>query len=91
MNHLESFPSFSRRQILAAGSSSALAVSLNQPGVASDIVRGKAEHVISIWLGGGMGAGALGANGLLVGGLAVAVGVGVVAGVSSGSDSPASP
>jgi hypothetical protein len=41
--------------------------------------------------GGGMGVGALGANGLLVGGLAVAVGVGVVAGVSSGSDSPASP
>lgn len=41
---------------------------------------------------GGLGAaGGLGVNGLVVGGLAVAVGVGVVAGVSSGSDSPTSP
>lgn len=42
--------------------------------------------------GAGLGLGALGGGGgLVVGGLAVAVGVGVVAGVSSGSDSPASP
>lgn len=42
--------------------------------------------------GAGLGLGVLGGgSGLLVGGLAVAVGVGVVAGVSSGSDSPASP
>jgi hypothetical protein len=40
---------------------------------------------------GAAGLGGLGANGLVVGGLAVAVGVGVVAGVSSGSDSPSSP
>lgn len=41
--------------------------------------------------GGGLGLGALGGSGLVVGGLAVAVGVGVIAGVSSGSDSPSSP
>lgn len=41
--------------------------------------------------GAGLGLGALGGGGLVVGGLAVAVGVGIVAGVSSGSDSPASP
>jgi len=40
---------------------------------------------------GGAGLGGLGANGLVIGGLAVAVGVGIVAGVSSGSDSPSSP
>lgn len=40
---------------------------------------------------GALGLGALGGSGLIVGGLAVAVGVGVVAGVSSGSDSPSSP
>lgn len=39
----------------------------------------------------GAGLGGLGANGLVVGGLAVAIGVGVVVGVSSGSDSPSSP
>lgn len=57
MNHLESFPGFSRRQVLAAGSASALAASLGQRGAASEIISGRAEHVISIWLGGGMGAG----------------------------------
>jgi hypothetical protein len=36
-------------------------------------------------------AGGIGANGLLIGGLAVAVGVGVIVGVSSGDDSPSSP
>ncbi len=42
--------------------------------------------------GAGLGLGAVGGGGaLVVGGLAVAVGVGIVAGVSSGSDSPASP
>lgn len=39
----------------------------------------------------GLGAGGLGANGLLIGGLAVAGGIGIVAGVSGGSDKPASP
>ena len=57
MNHHESFPGFTRRQVLAAGGASALAASMSRPGIASDIIRGKAEHVISIWLGGGMGAG----------------------------------
>lgn len=42
-------------------------------------------------LEGAAGLGGLGANGLVIGGLAVAVGVGIVAGVSSGSDSPSSP
>lgn len=42
-------------------------------------------------IGGAAGLGGLGANGLVIGGLAVAVGVGIVAGVSSGSDSPSSP
>ena len=57
MNHHEFFPNFTRRQVLAAGGASTLAASMSRPGIASDIIRGKAEHVISIWLGGGMGAG----------------------------------
>lgn len=56
MHHHESFPGFSRRQVLAAGSASALAASIVRPSIASELIRGKAEHVISIWLGGGMGA-----------------------------------
>ena len=39
----------------------------------------------------GAGLGGLGTNGLVIGGIAVAVGVGIVVGVSSGSDSPSSP
>ncbi|MBX3180692.1 MAG: DUF1501 domain-containing protein [Candidatus Hydrogenedentes bacterium] len=45
-----------RRECLAAGA--ALAAGLAMPGVRASetpLVRGKAEHVISIWLGGGMG------------------------------------
>jgi hypothetical protein len=56
MHHHECFPGFSRRQVLAAGSATALAASIVRPGIASELIRGKAEHVVSIWLGGGMGA-----------------------------------
>lgn len=59
-----------------------------------DVVYVAEQETIPCGAGGGagLGLGALGGGGgLVVGGLAVAVGVGVVAGVSSGSDSPASP
>lgn len=59
-----------------------------------DVVYVAEQEAIPCGAGGGagLGLGALGGGGgLVVGGLAVAVGVGIVAGVSSGSDSPASP
>lgn len=60
-----------------------------------DVVYVAEQETIPCGAGGGtagLGLGALGGGGgLVVGGLAVAVGVGIVAGVSSGSDSPASP
>jgi len=50
--------SLSRRQFIASSAAATGAISLPQIGTASDavsILQGKAEHVISIWLGGGMG------------------------------------
>ncbi|HEU5118114.1 MAG TPA: DUF1501 domain-containing protein, partial [Isosphaeraceae bacterium] len=44
-----------RRQFLTATTAAALSASLGRTGLASEGPRGKAEHVISIWLGGGMG------------------------------------
>lgn len=54
----DSTPAINRRQYLAAGT--ALAAGLAIPKMASaepagKLIRGRAEHVISIWLGGGMG------------------------------------
>lgn len=55
MNHLE----VTRRDCLAAsalaGTSLALPNLLSASETSAEILRGKAEHVISIWLGGGMG------------------------------------
>lgn len=47
-----------RRECLTAGSAAACALALPQTSLASStapLLQGKAEHVISIWLGGGMG------------------------------------
>ncbi len=44
-----------RRQFLTATAAAAMSASLGRSGSASEGPRGKAEHVISIWLGGGMG------------------------------------
>jgi hypothetical protein len=43
-------------QSVAAATSLAATSSLPSPGLVASLPRGKAEHVISIWLGGGMGA-----------------------------------
>lgn len=45
-----------RRDFLAATSSTLALSSMIRPAVAAPRLQGKAEHVISIWLGGGMGA-----------------------------------
>ena len=45
-----------RRQFLATTASAVAASQLARPGVAAPMFRGQAEHVVSIWLGGGMGA-----------------------------------
>ena len=45
-----------RREFMAAGASLAAASTLSQQTHAATLLKGKAEHVISIWLGGGMGA-----------------------------------
>lgn len=44
-----------RRQFLAASAASAMAASVANASPKSEPIRGQAEHVISIWLGGGMG------------------------------------
>ena len=68
-NAAEAFPTESteslimnRREFLAAGAATALSTSLlpslaraSTSSPASPLLKGKAEHVISIWLGGGMG------------------------------------
>jgi len=49
-----------RRELLAAGAATASGLALSQLGFANpsdDLIQGKAEHVISIWLGGGMAQG----------------------------------
>jgi len=45
-----------RRNFIAASASLAAASTLSQQTHAATLLKGKAEHVISIWLGGGMGA-----------------------------------
>jgi len=58
MNNQSAISSFNRRECLAAGVALAggLATSKFSLGeTASKLIRGKTEHVISIWLGGGMG------------------------------------
>lgn len=46
----------SRRQILVAGAAAGCGLAFSQRSIADDtFIKGKAEHVISIWLGGGMG------------------------------------
>ncbi len=44
-----------RRQFLAASAATAMAASVAQGSTKAEPIRGQAEHVISIWLGGGMG------------------------------------
>ena len=44
-----------RRQFLTTTAAAALSASLARSGLAGGEPRGKAEHVISVWLGGGMG------------------------------------
>ena len=44
-----------RRQFLAASAATAMAASVAQGSPQTEPIRGQAEHVISIWLGGGMG------------------------------------
>ncbi len=44
-----------RREFLTAGAAAVLTATLARPSAAEAAPRGKAEHVISIWLGGGMG------------------------------------
>ncbi|WP_372899506.1 DUF1501 domain-containing protein, partial [Stieleria sp.] len=54
---------FTRRDVLAAGAATAGGLGLSSLGLANPssqdaaakLLRGKTEHVISIWLGGGMG------------------------------------
>lgn len=58
MKHISSVPSCNRRECLAtgvvlAGGLAASKLSLGE--TSSKLIRGKTEHVISIWLGGGMG------------------------------------
>ena len=45
-----------RRNFIATGATLAAASTLSQQTHAAELLKGKAEHVISIWLGGGMGA-----------------------------------
>lgn len=53
---MNSFASFNRRELLAAGVAPGCGVALSDNPIAEDVIpQGKAEHVISIWLGGGMG------------------------------------
>lgn len=44
-----------RREFVIAGTGAALAATTGRPAPGAPPLRGKAEHVISIWLGGGMG------------------------------------
>jgi hypothetical protein len=44
-----------RREFLITGAATAITATLARPASAAATARGKAEHVISIWLGGGMG------------------------------------
>ncbi len=48
--------SMHRRNFIATGATLAAASTLSQQTRAATLLKGKAEHVISIWLGGGMGA-----------------------------------
>jgi hypothetical protein len=52
----KSLASFNRRQILAMGGAVGGGLALPQPGRGDEkLIVGQAEHVVSIWLGGGMG------------------------------------
>ena len=52
MNHKHT----TRRNFLTAGAAAGCSLALQQPAIADDkVTQGRAEHVISIWLGGGMG------------------------------------
>lgn len=55
MNQRSSHHGFNRRQFLAASAATALTASVAQGEHSAEPIRGQAEHVISIWLGGGMG------------------------------------
>jgi hypothetical protein len=53
---MTSTASFNRREFLAAGAAAASGLTFADTAIADDMLtKGKAEHVISIWLGGGMG------------------------------------
>ena len=57
---IQKFNESNRRDFLAAGAAAGCGLALPQLASADDklngkLIRGKAEHVISIWLGGGMG------------------------------------
>ncbi|MEZ6034458.1 MAG: DUF1501 domain-containing protein [Planctomycetaceae bacterium] len=56
MIHNQNVTNVHRREFIAAGSAMAAATSLSSIAHAESLLKGKAEHVISIWLGGGMGA-----------------------------------
>ena len=45
-----------RRKFIATGTTLATVAALNQSAHAEPLLKGRAEHVVSIWLGGGMGA-----------------------------------
>ncbi|EDL59386.1 DUF1501 domain-containing protein [Gimesia maris] len=58
MKHQNTVPAFNRRECLAAGVALAGGLATSQLSVAETtpkLIQGKTEHVISIWLGGGMG------------------------------------
>lgn len=55
MNQRPSHNGFNRRQFLAASAATALTPSVAQAEHSAEPIQGQAEHVISIWLGGGMG------------------------------------
>ncbi|WP_390816723.1 DUF1501 domain-containing protein [Symmachiella macrocystis] len=55
---MQSLTSLNRRRFLGAGAAASCSLALGQATVAGpsdELLKGKAEHVISIWLGGGMG------------------------------------
>lgn len=53
---MKSLTSFNRREFLAAGAAAGCGLALSRPTNADDkVITGKAEHIISVWLGGGMG------------------------------------
>ncbi len=48
-------PQLDRRQFLIAGAAAGTSIAPQWAAASGDLIRGQAEHVISIWLGGGMG------------------------------------